>query len=63
MQISYTSTSTLPQASNYYQLYPSNAAVIKSLVTAIKYFGWNRISIITEAERQFMEVTHYYDIL
>ena len=41
---------------NYYQLYPSDEPVIQTLATVIKFYGWSRISIITEVENKFLEV-------
>ena len=45
------------QSMNYYQLYPSVKPVIQTLVTVIKFYGWSRISIITEEEKPFLEVS------
>ena len=41
----------------YYQLYPSVEPVIQTLVTVIKFYGWSQISIITEVEKPFLEVS------
>ena len=48
---------TVKQSMNYYQLYPSVKPVIQTLVTVIKFYGWSRISIITEVEKPFLEVS------
>ena len=45
---------------NYYQLYPSDGHVIQTLVTVIKFYGWSRISIITEVEKKFLEVIEIF---
>ena len=45
---------------NYYQLYPSDKPVIQTLVTVIKFYGWSRISIITEVENKFLEVIEIF---
>ena len=42
---------------NYYQLYPSDEHVIQTLATVIKFYGWSRISIITEVEKRFLNVS------
>ena len=42
---------------NYYQLHPSDEPVIQTLATVIKFYGWSRISIITEVEKRFLNVS------
>ena len=48
---------TIKQSMYYYQLYPSVEPVIQTLVTVIKFYGWSQISIITEVEKPFLEVS------
>ena len=48
---------------NYYQLYPSDEPVIQTLVTVIKFYGWSRISIITEEENKFLEVIKIFQYI
>ena len=48
---------TVKQSMNYYQLYPSVKPVIQTLVSVIKFYGWSRISIITEESKPFLEVS------
>ena len=47
MCLSYT-PDIVKQSMNYYQLHPSDEAVIQTLATVIKFYGWSQISIITE---------------
>ena len=49
---------TVKQSMYYYQLYPSVDPVIQTLVTVIKFYGWSRLSIITEAGKPFLEVSN-----
>ena len=42
---------------NYYQLHPSDEPVIQTLATVIKFYGWSQISIITEVEKRFLNVS------
>ena len=48
---------------NYYQLYPSDEPVIQTLATVIKFYGWSQISIITEVENKFLEVTNIFQCI
>ena len=48
---------------NYYQLYPSDEPIIQTLVTVIKFYGWSRISIITEEENKFLEVIKIFQCI
>ena len=48
---------------NYYQLYPSDEPVIQTLVTVIKFYGWSRISIITEEENKLLEVIKIFQCI
>ena len=48
---------------NYYQLYPSDEPVIQTLSIVIKFYGWSQISIITEVENKFLEVTNIFQCI
>ena len=61
MQISYASTSVaLSNRSLYPNLFrtvPSDESLAPALATVMQYYGWRTLSILTEQETQFTEVT------
>ena len=66
MQISYASTSAaLSDRSMYPNLFrtvPSDESLAPALPTVMQYYGWRTLSILTEQESQFIQVSelHYY---
>ena len=61
MQISYTPGKVVEEhGEGYFQLYPSERNLALALVAVVKEYGWRQLSILTQNELPFIQVSIQY---
>ena len=57
-QVSYTPVGDAENAvENHFQLYPSERNLALALVAVVKEYGWRQLSILTQNEQPFIQVS------
>ena len=62
-QVSYTPAGVTEDVlGNHFQLYPSERNLALALVAVVKEYGWRQLSILTQNEQPFIQVSAYYNM-
>ena len=57
LQVSYTPAGMAENVLNHFQLYPSENNLALALVAVVKEYGWRQLSILTQNEQPFIQVS------